>query len=127
MTRMCVSAFGNRSSKAMNSSSSSRTLAGAKPFAILQNTQSTAPLIPSRAMSATPAAGPAGMTPVEKAILGLGAAATALVVGLEFAHVGEIGIFVCAALTLVALAWILGAATEQLGEHLGGRVAGFLN
>lgn len=59
--------------------------------------------------------------------MGVAAAATAVVVGMELAHMGEVGIFVVAALTLVALAWLLGAATEQLGEHLGPRIAGSLN
>jgi Ca2+:H+ antiporter len=78
-------------------------------------------------MSATPAAGGAGTTTVEKAFLALGAAATALVIGLELAHAGEVALFVISALTLVVLAWVLGGATEQLGEHLGPRIAGFMN
>jgi Ca2+:H+ antiporter len=94
---------------------------------MLQNTQSTTPLIPSAAMTATPAAGVSGTSKLEQATLALGAVATAIVIGLEFAHVSETFVFVVSALTLVVLAWILGGATEQLGEHLGGRVAGFLN
>ena len=78
-------------------------------------------------MSATTAAGEPGTTSVEKVFLAIAAAATALVVGLEFAHVGEVAIFAVSALTLVVLAWVLGGATEQLGEHLGPRIAGFLN
>jgi Ca2+:H+ antiporter len=78
-------------------------------------------------MSATPAAGSSGITRVELATMGVGALATLLVIGLELAGAAETLVFVCAALTLVVLAWILGGATEQLGEHLGGRVAGFLN
>ncbi len=46
---------------------------------------------------------------------------------MELAHVGEVAIFAVAALTLVVLAWLLGGATEQLGEHLGPRIAGSLN
>ena len=68
-----------------------------------------------------------GTSTIEKGALALGAAATALVVGLELAHVGEVTIFALSALTLVVLAWLLGGATEQLGEHLGPRVAGTLN
>jgi len=78
-------------------------------------------------MSATPAAGASGISTVEKTFLGIGLAATAGVIAMELAHVGEVAVFVAAALTLVVLAWLLGAATEQLGEHLGSRVAGFLN
>ena len=78
-------------------------------------------------MSATPASGTAGTSTVEKVALGLGVAATALVVAMELAHAGEVAIFAIAALTLVVLAWLLGSATEQLGEHLGPRIAGTLN
>ncbi len=78
-------------------------------------------------MSATPASGGTGLTTFEKSAMGLAAAATALVVGMELAHVGEVTIFAVAALTLVVLAWLLGGATEQLGEHLGPRIAGSLN
>jgi len=68
-----------------------------------------------------------GVNNVEKATMGVAIAATTLVVALEVAHVSETLIFGVAALTLVVLAWLLGGATEQVGEHLGGRVAGFLN
>ena len=60
-------------------------------------------------------------------MMGVAAAASALVLGLEFGSAGEIAVFVVSALTLVMLAWLLGAATEQLGEHLGPRIAGSLN
>lgn len=53
--------------------------------------------------------------------------ATLLVVGMELTHAGEIPIFGISAITLVVLAWLLGAATEQLGEHFGSRIAGSLN
>jgi Ca2+:H+ antiporter len=78
-------------------------------------------------MSATPAAGGAGVSVIEKATMGVAAAATAIVIGMEIAHVSETAIFVISAMSLVVLAWLLGGATEQLGEHLGPRVAGFLN
>lgn len=78
-------------------------------------------------MCATPASHGAGTTSVEKVLLGVGAAATSLVVALELASVGEVPIFAISAFTLVVLAWLLGSATEQLGEHLGPRIAGFLN
>lgn len=78
-------------------------------------------------MSATPTAGPAGISRIEQLFLLIGGLATALVVTLELAHAGEVLIFGIAAGTLVVLAWILGGATEQLGEHLGPRIAGLLN
>jgi Ca2+:H+ antiporter len=59
--------------------------------------------------------------------MGIAALATAAVIGMEIAHVGEVAIFVVAAASLVILAWLLGSATEQLGEHLGPRIAGSLN
>ena len=62
----------------MNASSSRRMFAGANPFAMLQNTQSTTALIPSRAMTATPATGGAGISTVEKVMMGVAAAASAL-------------------------------------------------
>ncbi|MCW2961596.1 MAG: calcium/proton exchanger [Thermoleophilia bacterium] len=70
---------------------------------------------------------PAGVSSLEKSLFGIGAAATVTVVALEFAHASETLIFVAAALTLVMLAWLLGGATEQLGEHVGGRIAGLMN
>jgi len=78
-------------------------------------------------MSATPASGASGTSTIEKTFLGIGAAATATVIAMELAHVGEVAIFAFSALTLVVLAWLLGGATEQLGEHYGPRIAGTLN
>lgn len=59
--------------------------------------------------------------------MGLAAAASLLVIGMELASAGEVAIFAVSAATLVVLAWLLGGATEQLGEHLGPRIAGSLN
>jgi Ca2+:H+ antiporter len=79
-------------------------------------------------MSATPVApGSPGISVVEKVMMGVAALAAILVVGLELGGVGEVPIFIASALTLVVLAWLLGGATEQLGEHLGPRIAGSLN
>ena len=78
-------------------------------------------------MTATPAAGDTGVTLVEKAMMAVAALAAAVVVVMEVAKAGEVSIFVVSALSLVVLAWLLGAATEQLGEHLGPRIAGTLN
>lgn len=63
----------------------------------------------------------------EKLLLVLGGLATALVLALNFGGGPETSVFVAAALTLVLLAYLLGEATHQLGEHVGGRIAGFLN
>jgi Ca2+:H+ antiporter len=43
------------------------------------------------------------------------------------ANPGEDVLFVLAALSLVPLAWLIGEATEQAGEHTGPRVGGLLN
>lgn len=67
------------------------------------------------------------MNTIERVMLGIGATATVIVTSLGVAGANETLIFATAALTLVVLAWLLGSATEQLGEHLGGRIAGFLN
>jgi Ca2+:H+ antiporter len=42
-------------------------------------------------------------------------------------HVGDTGLFVLAAASLVPLAWLIGEATEHAGEHVGPGVGGFLN
>ena len=40
---------------------------------------------------------------------------------------GETTLFVASALSLVPLAWLIGEATEQAGEHTGPGIGGFLN
>lgn len=67
------------------------------------------------------------VTPAEKVTLAIAALLSIGVVALEMSGAGDIAIFMTSAVTLMLLAWLLGHATEQLGEHLGGRVAGFLN
>jgi Ca2+:H+ antiporter len=42
-------------------------------------------------------------------------------------HVGDVGLFILAAASLVPLAWLIGEATEHAGEHVGPGVGGFLN
>jgi Ca2+:H+ antiporter len=42
-------------------------------------------------------------------------------------HVGDTTLFVAAAASLVPLAWLIGEATEQAGEHTGPGIGGFLN
>ncbi|MCW2950116.1 MAG: calcium/proton exchanger [Thermoleophilia bacterium] len=69
----------------------------------------------------------AGPSRFDQLLLVLGGIATAVVLALKLGGAGDVGIFVVAAATLVLLAYILGEATHQLGEHVGGRIAGFLN
>ncbi|HEX7310816.1 MAG TPA: calcium/proton exchanger [Gaiellaceae bacterium] len=42
-------------------------------------------------------------------------------------HLGDVGLFILAAASLVPLAWLIGEATEHAGEHTGPGVGGFLN
>jgi Ca2+:H+ antiporter len=44
-----------------------------------------------------------------------------------FAEIGDTALFVLAALALIPLAWLIGEATEQAGEHTGPRIGGLLN
>jgi Ca2+:H+ antiporter len=50
-----------------------------------------------------------------------------LVVALDRLGVGDITLFVLAALALVPLAWLIGEATEHAAHHTGPRIGGFLN
>lgn len=52
---------------------------------------------------------------------------TAITLALEFGGAGHTVVFVAAALALVALAWLIGVATEELGASLGPRLGGVLN
>jgi len=42
-------------------------------------------------------------------------------------HLGAVPLFVLAAVALIPLAWLIGEATEHVGEHTGPAVGGFLN
>jgi Ca2+:H+ antiporter len=42
-------------------------------------------------------------------------------------HAGDVALFVLSAAALVPLAWLIGEATEQAGEHTGPGIGGFLN
>jgi Ca2+:H+ antiporter len=57
------------------------------------------------------------------ALLGLGP----LVVVLDHAGLGDIQLFVLAALALIPLAWLIGEATEHAAHHTGPGIGGFLN
>lgn len=50
-----------------------------------------------------------------------------VVVGLRYGGAGHIVVFLAASLGLVALAWLIGVATEELGAALGPRLGGILN
>jgi Ca2+:H+ antiporter len=57
-----------------------------------------------------------------------GAAAATAAAGIAaLAGVGNTAVFLVSALALVALAWMVGVATEQLGESAGPKVSGVLN
>ena len=42
-------------------------------------------------------------------------------------HAGDTTLFVASAVSLIPLAWLIGEATEQAGEHTGPGIGGFLN
>jgi Ca2+:H+ antiporter len=54
-------------------------------------------------------------------------ALTVGVVAAELLHAPTLVLFAVAALALVGLAWVLGQATESLGDHAGPRIGGILN
>jgi len=43
------------------------------------------------------------------------------------AHPGKVTLFILSAASLIPLAWLIGEATEQAGEHTGPGIGGFLN
>jgi Ca2+:H+ antiporter len=45
----------------------------------------------------------------------------------RFTDVGDIALFVLAAISLIPLAWLIGEATEHAGHHTGPGIGGFLN
>ena len=55
------------------------------------------------------------------------AALAAAVVVTELLHANILLIFAISSLALIGLAWVLGQATESLGEHAGPRIGGILN
>jgi len=56
----------------------------------------------------------------------LGLAPLTMIVDLV-AHVGDVTLFVLAAISLVPLAWLIGEATEHAAQHTGPGIGGFLN
>jgi Ca2+:H+ antiporter len=67
------------------------------------------------------------VTIVGKIAYGGTAALTVGVVAAELLHAPTLVLFAVASLALVGLAWVLGQATESLGDHAGPRVGGILN
>ena len=59
------------------------------------------------------------------ALLALGP--LAIVLGRACTDVGDIALFVLAALALIPLAWLIGEATEHAAHHTGPGIGGFLN
>jgi Ca2+:H+ antiporter len=65
---------------------------------------------------------------VARKILWASLALAPLTFVVDFAlHVGDVMLFVLAAVSLVPLAWLIGEATEHAAEHTGPRIGGFLN
>ncbi len=63
----------------------------------------------------------------EAGSVGAAALLSVLAGGLDLAAAPNTAVFLAAALALVALAWIVGVATEQLGESSGPKIGGVLN
>lgn len=78
---------------------------------------------------ATPAPRVTAPPPVSPRLVGYGLCVllTAAVLALEYGGAGSTIVFVTAGLALVALAWLIGVATEELGASLGPRLGGVLN
>ena len=45
----------------------------------------------------------------------------------QFAHLGDVGLFLLACGALIPLAWLIGESTEHAAEHTGPRIGGLLN
>jgi Ca2+:H+ antiporter len=63
----------------------------------------------------------------EAVSVGVAALASAVACALDLASAPNTAVFVLSAVALVALAWLVGVATEQLGESSGPKVGGVLN
>ena len=68
-----------------------------------------------------------GLNRFEQASVAVAAILSAVAVGLTLADAPNTAVFVLAGAALVALAWIVGVATEQFGESSGPKVGGVLN
>ena len=62
------------------------------------------------------------------AVLAAGLLLTPVVLILDWAGLaGELALFVLAGLALIPLSWVIGEATDQLANHTGPGIGGFLN
>jgi len=68
-----------------------------------------------------------GLNRFEYLSVAAAAVAAAVAGALALASVGKTAVFLVSAAALVALAWVVGVATEQLGESAGPKVGGILN
>jgi Ca2+:H+ antiporter len=68
-----------------------------------------------------------GLNRLEYLSVAAAAVAAAVAGALALASVGKTAVFLVSAAALVALAWVVGVATEQLGESAGPKVGGVLN
>jgi Ca2+:H+ antiporter len=68
-----------------------------------------------------------GLNRFEQASVAVAAILSVIAGGLDLAGVPNTVVFVLSGLALVALAWMVGVATEQLGESSGPKVGGVLN
>jgi Ca2+:H+ antiporter len=65
---------------------------------------------------------------VARKILWATLALAPLTIAAEFLlHIGDVALFVLAAVALIPLAWLIGEATEQAAHHTGPGIGGFLN
>jgi Ca2+:H+ antiporter len=65
---------------------------------------------------------------VARKILWASLALAPLTIAAEFLfHLGDVALFVLAAISLIPLAWLIGEATEQAAHHTGPGIGGFLN
>jgi Ca2+:H+ antiporter len=70
---------------------------------------------------------PSSMMTVRTIGYGVCAVAATITVALELSHAPHTLVFLVSCVALVALAWLIGVATEELGASLGPRVGGVLN
>jgi Ca2+:H+ antiporter len=68
-----------------------------------------------------------GLNRFEQASVAVAAILSAVAVGLTVGNAPNTAVFMLSGAALVALAWIVGVATEQLGESSGPKVGGVLN
>ena len=65
--------------------------------------------------------------PVRRILWGTLALVPVVLIAEFILHVGDVTLFVLAAIALIPLAWLIGEATEHAAHHTGPGVGGFLN